>query len=461
MSRALMDDKAAFPRVIAELARRDGMADHMRLAEVLSFAAIDGTHDGDIYHSDPDAGKRYMDLFLSCCKMCAVPESEYVAVIIDAINAPKGCALYEWRTTAIKYLTKRAEENFDLVSEYIDRFDKKYVCYSILLKVDRGKALGILIGKVLYEKFIDKSAIRSILMNCPDLSETLITVYDGMNAVERAAVVKLLLSQRDDPNVEEFLNTKAADDRSKTVQKVLSRPTDRKASRSGGAVKYFESLMATGERIKFGALCELIGSGGDDKIKKSKYASVAENIFFCTDDRKNSGAVRVICFDGKKFFDLSGKKVNLSPDDEVGVLHPFDLADGDPLVNLDMNQPFPQLRRVLYERISGETTFSKRFSGTFLSEGEFAERVGKFGFELCGGSDGKPMAIHIAGGYAVGFEYDERTFACDKVYYYRASDVVRQGRRLFLPKIPLDISELDKRTYSELTYAVAKLFGAV
>ncbi len=466
LAREITDDKAAFPRVIVDLARGESMEDHMRLAEILTYAEIDGTHDGEIYGSAMSASRRYVEKFLSCCKLCGYPESEYVGVFINALSAPKGSALNGWSSVAEEYLTKRATEDFDLVATFIDRFDKKYTCYSILLRVDRAKALGILLGKVLYERFIDKSAVRSILMTCPDLTDALISAYDGMNAKERAAVVKLLLPHKDDPTVEEFLNGRAANDKSKTVIKELSRSTERKANRSGGAVKYFESLMSTGETVKYGKLGELIGMGlksNDDKhAKPSKYGEVAEDIFFCTVDKNDFDALKVICYDGKRFFDLNGRKVKLAQDDEVGVLHPLDLERDDPLFNLDIIQPFPQLHRPIFEPMPGERLFSKRFFGTFLSAGEFSARFKSLGFEQCDGADGKnECALRIAGRYAVGAEYNGKTFMCEKICYYRASDIVRQGRRLFLPPTPMDISELDGKAYSELTYFVARLFDAV
>ncbi len=476
LAREITDDEA-FPRIIVDLARGESMDDYMRLAEILTFAEIDGTHDGNIYGNGMSASRRYVEKFLSCCKLCGYPESEYIGVFISAISAPIGSALYGWKTIAEEYLAKRAKDDFDLVATYIDRFDKKYTCYSILLGVDRARALGMLLGKVLYERFIDKSAVRSILMTCPDLTDALISAYDGMNAKERAAIVKLLLPHKDDPIVEEFLNGRAANDKSKTVIKELTRSTERKANKSGGAVKYFESLMSTGETVEYGKLCELIGicekpnggkgekganTGNTEKTGKNKYGEVAENIFFCTVDKNDFDALKVICYDGKKFFDLNGRKVKLEQYDRIGVLHPLDLERDDPLFNLDIDQPFPQLRRPIFEPLAGERLFSKRFFGTFLSGGEFAARFKQLGFEQCGGTDGKfECALRISGGYAVGAEYDGRTFMCEKVYYYRASDIVRQGRRLFLPQTPMDISELDGKTYSELTYYVARLFDAV
>lgn len=205
-------------------------------------------------------GKGYVDMFVAACNACGYPESEYIRVLLYAQYAKEGGALYGWRDGADAYLEKLAKTDFFRAAEYIDKYDGKFGKYDILIRTDPSEAVKLLLDKALYAKNVNKTAVRRILMDRPEIINALSAAYVGANAKTRAAIVRILLLFKTDGRAKDILAA-AENDPSKTVrdlfEKRVSKPTD--------AVAFFERLMAAGEPIRYGRLEELIRGGGKSR----------------------------------------------------------------------------------------------------------------------------------------------------------------------------------------------------
>ena len=165
-----------------------------------------------------------------------------------------------------------------------------------------------------------------------------------------------------------------ATDKSKTVRDLVSGAKKRVGK---NAASYFERLMTAGEAISFGELKSLVADG-KNKGKKDKsktagksYAEVADRILFYYvggDFDDNC----VFTYNDGKFLDVDGSKLNLPDEKSVFVLHPLDIP-----VNLKsvlrggIEQPFLQLSRPVFEPLAGETYFSERLNGIFVTRARF------------------------------------------------------------------------------------------
>ena len=207
---------------------------------MLSYATVDGTERTEHYSDRRGAvGKGYVDMFVAACNACNYPESEYIKVLLYAQYAKEGGALYGWRDGADAYIEKLAKTDFYRAAGYIDKYDCKFGKYDILIRTDPSEAVKLLLDKVLYGKNLNKTAIRRILMERPEIVNALAAAYGDSNAKTRAAITRILMLFKTDGRVKDILD-EARSDPSKTVRDLFEKresvPTD--------AVAYFERLMA-------------------------------------------------------------------------------------------------------------------------------------------------------------------------------------------------------------------------
>ncbi|MDE7464591.1 MAG: DUF4132 domain-containing protein [Clostridiales bacterium] len=447
-------DRRKLIAAIAELISRGEQNDCEKVAAILAYATVGGDSDGDYYSARYGSSfdKRYLDLFLRLCQEGAIPEREYIKVLLATGSADKRGELYGWTTAADVYLTRRAGENFELVADYIDKYDKKYTKYGVLIRVDSNAALKRLVATVLYGKNVDKTAIRDVLMDHSGLAEPLMALYYKSQAKERAAIARLLLLYINDVTVKAFIDDVVAADKSKTVRDVL--PRDKKTAQKTSPIPFFEQTMANGEMYPLSKWREL--------FKKSGFAAVADRTFFFTSDEFG---INVLVYNEGEFLDMTDTPVPLEPTDLIGVLHPADVPNGCDVLSLNISQPFKQISRRTFMPPRGGRT-SEVLSGTLIERADFEAAFKKLGFALCGkrSASEKDIALKFCGKYAIGIECDfsasSDTVACGGLLYYLAADVVKLNRTYYVSSassVPPD--SVPKREFSELTLAAYCLFG--
>lgn len=456
LARSIADDRTRLYSTVVALAQCGTPDDYERIAEVLSCATVDGTENVEHYSDRRGAaGKGYVDMFVAACNACGYPESEYIKVLLYAQYAREGGALRGWRDGADAYLEKLAKTDFSRAAEYIDKYDGRFGKYDILIRTDPTEAVKLLLDKALYGKNLNKTAVRRILMDRPEIINALITAYFDANAKTRAAIVRLLLLFKTDGRVKDILAA-AESDPSKTVRDLFekreSKPTD--------AVAFFERAMAAGEPIIYGRLEKLIRGGGKGS-KHNEFAAVADRIFFYTTDGADK---TVLMCDRGAFRDLGGVPVALAQDSELFVLHPLDLDEASPLLTAEIDQPFLQLARPVYYASPSDGNRSSRLFGTFVDKKTFETGAKRGGFSFAADGGDTKTAVAYCGDHAVAVSCrlpeGGDTAECLYIEYYRAADVVRLGRDAFIGSAnALQASSLPRRAFSELTYAAYKLFG--
>lgn len=454
-ARKLFDDGVAAP-TIAELLRA-GRLD--AVAELVAFAPLDGSQSfaacGENFYESKRLSEcdRRIKIFIIECERAGVPENEYISVVIAAQSAKKG-ALALWRDGANKYIASRARDDFDFVCDCIDRYDKKFAGYSALFEVSPQRAAKRLVGKLLCEKHIDKAAIRDVLMDYPYISNELIAMYDGADVKTRAEIAKLLKVYKNDKLVDKFISDTVANDGSKTVRNVLA--PARKYS--GNGVRLFEGMMISQSSIPVAMFYELARSS-------ESVRDVADRIFFYTS--KNS-RVEVLTFDDGRFFDLSDREIELEQGDDLYVLHPLVTPEyARDILTYGVEQPFLQLRRPVYKIKADERTFVDHLTGTMIDRDVFDKNVKRIGFVFASKRDdgnGGDAALYTAGEYAVMVKCDlpssAHTAGCGRISFLRASDIIKIKRSVYVRDCkPISLRELSPVTYSELAYAVHRLFG--
>lgn len=461
LARSIADDRTRVYSAVVALAQSGMPDDFERIAAVLSYATVDGTERTEHYSDRRGAvGKGYVDMFVAACNACNYPESDYIKVLLYAQYAKEGGALYGWRDGADAYIEKLAKTDFYRAAGYIDKYDGKFGKYDILIRTDPSEAVKLLLDKVLYGKNLNKTAIRRILMERPEIVNALAAAYGDSNAKTRAAITRILMLFKTDGRVKDILD-EARSDPSKTVRDLFEKresvPTD--------AVAFFERLMAAGEPVEYGRLRSLMTDGGKDRGKnKNKFAAVADRIFFyVTDDGVNK---TVLMCDGGRFADLGGATVVLNEKSELYVLHPLDLDAASPLLTAEIEQPFLQLARPMYYASPDDGTRSSRLFGTFIDKKTFERGLRLGGFSFAADGDGMRIAVSYCGDYAVAVSCrlpdGGDTAECLEIGYYRTADVVRLGRDAFIGSAnALRAGSLPRRAFSELTYAAYKLFGCV
>ncbi len=462
-ARALFEknDIAVVNNVVVVLVRRGTQREFERIAAIVEDAPTGDADGGDYYSVRYGTlDRRYPDMFISACRSSGVPESEYIKVLIAAGSADENGALRRWNAAADAYLTRRATEDYDLTADYIDRYDATFGKYGVLIKIDPKAALERLVKKVLYGKNVDKTALRGMLMDYDGLASPLMSLYMTSNACERAAIARLLLIYKNDPNVRSFLDEVAASDKSKTVREVLlkaPRAAKRKAE-SGGAkrrvspVAFFENAMMTGTGYT--------RAEWNDILAAPEYAAVADRIFFCVHRGDHAD---VLVYNDGAFLNMSDMPVDFDSETVIHVLHPLDVPPDSEIFGMRISQPFEQIERKCYLPIAGEGRFSNRLNGALIARDEFDANFKRLGFIMSEKRGGElDTAVCVVGEHAVGVECDIKpdSVSCGKLYYYAGADIVKLNRKIYVaPVRQLECRALPRREYSELTRLACALFG--
>lgn len=446
-------NRREYNALVAELVRGGRADEYAKIAEMseVACASAEGAfYDGDATVSVRNIEQKYLRELITICTAAGLTESDYAPLLFAAGYADKNSALGRLNCAVEEYVKRRAADNFDGIADQIDRFDAKYIKYRVLIEVDRSRAVRRLLNKAVYEKHINKAFVRDVLMDCADAAPALFEAYKTADAHERVAIVRLLLVMKNDGRVRAFLDETVAADKSKSVRALLD---EREKKRKGGAPAYFERLMADGKPLSLAQWSELLDG--------EEFAEVADRTFFCA---RENGYTRVLLYNNGEFTDLNDSAAELDAADDIYVLHPInapaELAD---VFASGVEQPFLQAGRPLFHVLSGEVDCSYRFYGDMIARDAFEKNRKRIGFELCerrGG--GQTVALYRVGDYCVGAELDGvggGSVGCGKLLFFRAKDVVRVGRNIYIDGAqPLAVSDVPRREYSELAYAVRRLF---
>lgn len=460
IARALYErDIRAFEEIIVRLAVGGDPRDYEIAATMLATALVSAGPSKNNYASarfGTEDGEEYVNMLISACMRLGADEHGYMPMLLHAQYAQKGGALRGWDKAVDRLLERTARADFDRAADLIDKYDRKFGKYSVLLKADRSRAIERLLGMALYGKNINKAAVRDVLMDYTEVADRLMSMYSGASAHDRVAIVRLLCAFKNDGVVHEFLRETVARDKSKSVREAAQAGI--KTARIKNAAAYLENAMAEGVAHTVTEWTELLSD--------PKLGEVADRIFFYMP--ASNGRARVLVYNDGAL--LGGDDRPITDDGApVYILHPLDVtADCAGILAMDIAQPFLQIKRPVFHSLSGENFCSSRLAGTMIARAEFYANVKRFGFELCAkrSADERNIFVRRLGAYVIGAECDlpesSATVSCGKLYYYAATDVVKLKRNLYISSAhPLDVRSVPRREFSELTYLAYKLFGEV
>lgn len=458
LARALYEqDVKAFEDVIVELVKLGGMRDYETAAAMLATVPIRAKSGAENY-ADAAFGaiidEQYFNMFIRACTDLGYPESEYIKVLLSAQYGQKDGAFYAWDKSVDRYLTALAASDFERAAEYVERYDRKYNKYRILISVDRDRALNRLLAMALYVKNIDRAAVRDVLMDYDEVSDVLMDIYDKSKTLERVYIVRLLAAYKNDGRVRRFLDEVVARDKSKSVRDAAFK--DGRAKKQGAA-HFLEGMMADGEGLTVAEWTELLSD--------PQYAEVADRVFFYT--QYDEDRIGILVYDDNRFLDSSDAPVQLDPDKKIYVLHPVDVGDDNSaILSLDIDQPFLQIKRPVYGKSSGENFYSMRLAGTMTARDVFDKNLKALGFVFCDkrGADECTTVLCRRGKYSVGVECDltgRGIVSAGRIVFFESRDIVKIKRKQYISTAsPVDMSSVPPRAYSELMYCAYKLFQA-
>lgn len=442
---------AEYESTLAELVASGGQGNYERAAIMLEASlaqAEDRFYDGNENTRSMTVEHKNVQTLVGICVRHG--KGGYVLpMLVCAAYGRTGGALAALDVAATEYIKARAEKDFDSVADVVDAYDRKFIKYGVLLEVNRTRALARLIRLAVYGKRVNKAAIRDILMDCDEAGPTLFEMYGEANAKTRTALARLLLVMKNDGRVREFLENTVAVDASLSVRRVL----EERVRKAKSTPEFFERLMINGTALTCDEWRELLLDG--------KYAEVADRTFFCI---REYGATSVLVYNNGDFLDMSDRVAEIDGDEPIYVLHPLDapssVAD---IFSMRIAQPFPQVSRPIFHIMSGEADCSYRFFGEMVSRKQFDSNRRRVGFVPCAAREGECYSqLFSAGGYSVVIQPDvfrESEVVCGKLVFYRTEDIVMiKGRAYAEQASPLAVTDVPRRAYSELVYAVYKLF---
>lgn len=454
-------DIQTFERIIVDLARSGNMRDYATVAAMISVIPMRAKAENGTYVDARDGvleAEDHFNAFLRACANRGCGEDEYMPLLLSAQYAEANSELRAWDKCVDRYLEEMARKDFHKAADYIDKLDKRYRKYSVLIKVDRVYAINRLVSMALFGKNIDKAAIRDVLMDYDIVTDALMAMFGQCKAGERVSIIRLLLAFRNDRRVREFLTDVAQTDPSKSVRDAAA-GIERKRKLPADAVAYIERLMSEGTALSADEWYELFG---DERFK-----AVAEKLFFVRFD--DDGTAHVLVYNDGKFLDSTDKPFDGDGSTRIYVMHPLEVPESEKsILSFDISQPILQINRPTFQRTSDERECSYRLSGTMIGRDDFKANLKRYGFLFCDKRDaGEPdTVVCFSGRYAVAAECDmpqsSATVSCGKISVYKSSDIVRIKRKLYISSArPVDMKDLPLRIYSELMYAAHKLFGSV
>ncbi|MCH5165811.1 MAG: DUF4132 domain-containing protein [Clostridiales bacterium] len=460
IARSMYDsDVKAFEKAITDLAQSGEMCAYKTAAAMLATvpmrakSAKNNFTDARFGSLENDV---YLDMFLNACEDQGLDADGYMPMLMSAQYANRKSALYGWDKSVDRYLTELARVDFDRAADYVDKYDSKFGKYAILIKVDKNKAINRLLQMALYGKNIDKASVRNVLMDYDEVVGVLFSLYGRSSAKERVAIVRLLLTYRNDVRVREFLQDVVSSDSSKTVKKAAAAGI--KPKKSKDAAVAIERMMTEGIGLPQAEWKELFND--------SKCAAVADRIFFYMSGI--DGRPCMLVYDRGVFLKMDDRPIDKKDNRRIYVLHPLDVTEElAAVLPKEIEQPFLQIGRPVYHRIDGERYFSNRLAGTMTTHDEFYENLKKFGFVMCEKrAAGEPNTVILRiCDYVIGVEFDTLgeadAVSCGRIAYYNAADVVKLKHAHYISSAsPVDSEKLPRRVFSELTYAAYRLFSA-
>jgi len=409
---------------------------------------------------DLDSG--YFHLFLDLAGFAKTDVSEIFKVAIASFNAPEDNILYAWRPAARGNILDAAEKNFDATVKMLDRYDPTYKSFAILFEVNKSAASEFLVTQLLYGKDIDKTAIRKLLMQFKiDVNYIFGPHYKDNDSKTREAIVRLALLYKSDNFVAEFLERVLEIENNQAIKDIIIASGDRgKVKPPLNILEEFEFSLMTGKTTKVTDFLTRL------KVDKP-FANIAEQVFFSI--YENDYLTNIVVVHEGSVRDLDNQPMPLASNQRVGVLHPIEIPPAQAFIkNLEIpKQPILQIARPHFLPTDHEYSANKilKFDGTLLASENFATTLKQHGFKIVYEADSLivSQAAIFLGDYAcvIHFTNDTTMTKLKHANFYMGKDFVPLKGKLFFERaVPISISQIPARSFSEFMFALTKVGGA-
>ena len=413
---------------------------------------------------------RYFSLFMQLAENCGISEGRLVPFMYCAATAKKQSELRAWQVSAVRFLTKLAKADYDSAWKYLTVNDPDFKLASIMLSVDKERALKGLTELAVFGKGVNKVALRNFLRGYKhEVFEIVRPMYGSLKNDGKVAATRLLLSFKNSSEVLDFLHELHGTEKSKSVLSLIesSMSASRKPKENDGK-KVAENVLYDAMVHGTSVSCEKFRS----EWLVAPYLKIAESLFFSVYENGFMRGIAIV--DEGKVLDLDNRPYDIPNGCEIKVLHPVELnSSTEYLRRLDIEQPFNQIKRKAYFPSADDKRSNGCFgvSGTVLGAGKFKAGMKKYGFKpLNRNSDGFCSQVGLArdgilcvlGIAPLDFSAvsDDYSVQAQGVRFYAEKDVIRLGGQRFVDGVaPFPVSKIDARAFSEFMYAVYELMG--
>lgn len=458
---------------------------------------------------------RYFQNFIELAEQSGVDKELIYPMLFSAFDAPKDSRLHSFVGGIDTFLTKMAYDDYDSAAEIIARYDKKYKCLSILMEVDEARTLEKVLNDLIYGKNVNKTALRQYLLEKKvDIVPALCKEYVKSNVKAKEGIVRLLLLYKNEPRAALFLDEIEKNERSAVIKKLLCKDKSALKRRSeirvhgnGGrayvtvdedgqectisltddlslqfspaqygdktkkaaedflqrvkaACMEFEKSMSANERKPYDVFVKYV-------LRDSLLCAIAGTVLFSV--YKNGVLSDIVVVDKGEILDLENNKKVLS-DVEIAVSHPVEWGTRFAFLRqLDIKQPFAQIKREIYNPIDSEKAynFCSRVHGTIMEAGDFKAALRKYGFKILNKNKyGESNCAALLRGdvmcvlefSATDFGNAKRLISMGDIRFYQYADVIKLGGQMYTDGVmPYPVQSLPSIAFSEFLYTVFKM----
>ena len=412
---------------------------------------------------------RYFSLFMQMIDACEIDKDLLLPMFFRAATAGKKDPLRVWRPSSERVLIRFARDDYDKVWAYLRTRDADFALFAVLMQADRELTLQRLMDLAVSGKGINKVALRKTLRAYKsEVLAYLRPLYATLKTDERVNAVRLLKSMQNDAEAMHFLQQIAQTEPSRSVLALLhaSEPKQKETAAAFDRKqieKFFFEAMVRGTATSYEHFLH--------RFILPPFDTVADSLFYSV---YADGLLQsIVIVEKGRVLDLENQPYDFPACSVVRVMHPVELnAKTEFIRRLNIEQPFDQIRRRVFLPSAEDKRRNGCFgiAGTVIELGAFRNGMRKYGFKaLHRDSDGMCGEVGLRRGgilcvlriAPIDFEGNRNgTVQAQQVRFYAERDVIRLGGQRYVDDIvPLSISSIDARTFSECMYSVYEVMG--
>ena len=413
--------------------------------------------------NDLDSG--FFNAFVDLSNSIKLDKEKIFKVAVQCFNAQESQKIARWARGSYGYIFDQAHKDFYGVCKMLKHLDTSYKTFAILFNVDAKSTGDYLLNEILYEKNVDKVALRRLLLSYRvDVNYMFGDSFKDNDTKTRLAIVRLALVYKNEPVASRFLKRVAIEDPNSAIRQLADPSLKLVNEKTFACVKEeLNFAIATGESTNAKEFTHRLAT--DTEFKK-----LAEDLFFCV--YKNDQLIEVVVVQDDKVTDLENQGFKLDDSYTIKLLHPVEIPTSAAFIKtLNIRQPLLQLERPSFFVDANEcrANIINRLPDTMVSLESFNFAVKRHGFKficLKEGANLEHVVVSLCGiACVLRFELpvlasQNRVVTLKGARFYKESDFVSiRGKQYLEGARPMQIAEVPRRIFSELVYLLMKVGG--